>query len=518
MGCRLHDLVRAGVATSLILLGGCGGGKNGSGNSTVADTGTFAVGTTATRYTVSGTVSGLSGSGLVLLNNGSDDLAISISGGFSFTVSDGSSYAITVKTQPTSPTQQCTVTGGTGTVSGGDVGGIAVDCVSQLYKVVDTGQTRCYDSNTGATRTCSGTGQDGAYTGNTASYTLSDDGTTVLDNVTGLRWTQSTDITGDGLVNYSDKLYQADAVSYCANLTLGGYTWRLPDIKEAYSLILFTGSDPSGYTGTDTSVLTPFIDPTFDWAFGDQGAGDRIIDAQYASSTLYVSTTMTGNATMFGVNYVDGRIKGYPKAIKKFYVRCVTGNSDYGANDFVDNGDQTISDRATGLMWQQDDGTSTDWDNAITMCESATTGGYSDWRPPNAKELQSIVDYTRSPDTSGSAAIDPLFNATSITNENNVLDWGYYWASTTHATYSATNANNVGMAGVYLAFGRAVGYMSPNYLDVHGAGAQRSNYKLDVTTQAGASSTNLGYGTFWYHGPQGDILRHDNKVRCVRDY
>ena len=42
---------------------------------------------------------------------------------------------------------------------------------------------------------------------------------------------------------------------------------------------------------------------------------------------------------------------------------------------------------------------------------------YNDWRLPNAKEMQSIVDYSRVPDATGSAAIDPVFSITEITNE-----------------------------------------------------------------------------------------------------
>jgi hypothetical protein len=158
-------------------------------------------------------------------------------------------------------------------------------------------------------------------------------------------------------VNYDDKRYQTEAVSYCENLSLSERTdWRLPNIKQAYSLILFSGKDASNYQGTDTSELTLFLDKAFDRAFGDLSATqtsngftlpqgvDRIIDGQYASTSLYVSTTMQGDATMFGVNYVDGRIKGYPLETKEFYVRCVAGNETYGVNDFSDNNDATVRD------------------------------------------------------------------------------------------------------------------------------------------------------------------------------
>jgi len=204
------------------------------------------------------------------------------------------------------------------------------------YPIVDTGQTACYDAN-GAEITCPAGGeafygQDAQVAGNTPAYTGHGDGT-VTDNVTGLMWQQSPDADGDGDIDAADKLTYATAETYCETLTLAGHAdWRLPDIKQLYSLIEFSGTDPSGYNGSDTSGLAPFIDTDyFDFAYGDAAAGERLIDTQYASSTLYVANTAgDGGRTMFGVNFADGRIKGYGLTPmgrdKTFFVICARGN------------------------------------------------------------------------------------------------------------------------------------------------------------------------------------------------
>ena len=214
---------------------------------------------------------------------------------------------------------------------------------------------------------------------------------------------------------------------------------------------------------------------------------------------------------MFGVNFADGRIKGYPTGPmpgqsggKLCYVLYVHGNSDYGVNDFTDNGSGTITDNATGLMWSQDDsGSGLNWEEALAYIEAQNDAnylGYSDWRLPNVKELQSIVDYGRSPDTTDSAAIDPLLNVTTITNEGDQIDYPAYWSSTTHA-----NMRSGGNAA-YVNFGRSIGYMNGRWMDVHGAGAQRSDPK---------SGDPNDYPTG--NGPQGDAIRIYNFVRLVRD-
>jgi predicted outer membrane repeat protein len=386
------------------------------------------------------------------------------------------------------------------------------------YTVVDTNQTIFYSDTGVMSEPSAGSafyGQDAQFAGNAPSYTLSGDGLTVYDNVTDLTWTQSPDFDGDGDIDAADKFTYDEAVAYAETLNtanFGGFDdWRLPDIKEVYSLIDFSGKDPSGYEGTSTVGLVPFIDTDyFDFGYGDTTAGERIIDAQMASSTLYVGNTGNdGGRTMFGVNFADGRIKGYGLTLagsdKTFYAYFVRGNTDYGDNDLVDNADDTITDAATGLMWSQDDsGSGLNWEDALAWVQQKNTEnylGYSDWRMPDVKELQSIVDYSRSPQTTGTAAIDPLFNITSITIEDGSTDWPHFWSGTTHANYLGG-----GQSASYVAFGEAMGNMNGNWIDVHGAGAQRSDPK---------DGDPADYPTG--HGPQGDAIRIFNYVRLVRD-
>ena len=91
-------------------------------------------------YMVGGTVSDLVGSGLVLHNNGGDDLAITANGLFTFStaLADGSAYSVTVKTQPTNPTQTCTVSNGSGNVAGSNATNVAVTCATSTYMVGGT--------------------------------------------------------------------------------------------------------------------------------------------------------------------------------------------------------------------------------------------------------------------------------------------------------------------------------------------------------------------------------------------
>lgn len=92
--------------------------------------GNFSVAPSGSVYTVGGNVGGLAGTGLKLRLNGGNDLAIAANGTFVFPggLADGSTYDVTVGTQPTGPAQSCTVSGGHGTIAGANVTNVSVAC------------------------------------------------------------------------------------------------------------------------------------------------------------------------------------------------------------------------------------------------------------------------------------------------------------------------------------------------------------------------------------------------------
>jgi len=378
------------------------------------------------------------------------------------------------------------------------------------YPIVGTNQITFFNNSTETSTQYEGDdfyGQNANCPGTLPSYMNNGDGT-ITDLVTGLIWQQSFDHNQDGSIDYDDKLSYDEILDLVANsVSLACYDdWRLPSIKEMYSLILFSGRDIDP-ASTSTNSLSPFIDNnTFAFAYGDVNAGERLIDMQCATTNVYVSDDVS--ETVFGVNFADGRIKGYGTEApfgggdKAFNYLLVRGNPEYSINEFANNGDGTITDHATGIMWMQNDNNEAIlWQDALAYAEGKEFAGYTDWRLPDVKELQSIVDYTRSPATSNSAAIDPLFTCSPITNEAGQDDFPWYWSSTTHANMSHTP----GGAAAYVALGRSLGNMN-GWIDIHGAGSQRSDPKTGDPAEFAEG-----------FGPQGDAIRIYNYVRLVRN-
>ncbi len=402
------------------------------------------------------------------------------------------------------------------------------------YPIVGTAVSQCF-GNTGPI-TCPTSPTNpffGQFPGIPPSFHDNGNGT-ITDLNTGLTWQSSPDANGNanGIIEKADKLNLAQVQARPAILNAanyGGYSdWRVPTIKELYSLTNWNGTDPN-VMGTNTAGLVPFIDTTyFPFAYGQVSLGERIIDSQYASGTVYKELGWDGFPMLFGYNFADGRIKGYglmmPGGIQKtFFLICVRGNSGYGINVFKDNGDNTISDKATGLMWTKEDShAGMNWQDALAWAQTKNAEnfyGYHDWRLPDTKELQSIVDYARSPKSTNSAAIDTIFQCSRITDEAGNINWPWYWSSTTHQSYDGVNY--AGANGIYVCFGAAFGWMMIpgntyfSLIDVHGAGAQRSSPKNGTYLGDSLGVDSLGNAVYG-RGPQGDVLRVNNYVRLVR--
>lgn len=90
---------------------------------------------------------------------------------------------------------------------------------------------------------------------------------------------------------------------------------------------------------------------------------------------------------------------------------------------FIDNGDGTVTDTSTGLMWQQETASQMTWQSALGYCEDLPLGGYTDWRLPTIKELASIVDLSRY-----NPSIDTTAFPDTVSSD--------YWSSTTSANYT----------------------------------------------------------------------------------
>jgi hypothetical protein len=113
------------------------------------------------------------------------------------------------------------------------------------------------------------------------------------------------------------------------------------------------------------------------------------------------------------VNFQPGAPAGWYQA-RCERAECLGQDGSYltgcpsDAGRYVDNGDGTVTDTCTGLMWKpfdDDDPSGTGrWTEALAYCDELSFAGYDDWRLPNVRELQSIVDYGRV-----DPAIDPIF-------------------------------------------------------------------------------------------------------------
>ena len=259
---------------------------------------------------------------------------------------------------------------------------VTTGIIKTMLRLPDTGEKTDYTSTPG---------EDADYSINPP-YFINNKNGTVTDTVTGLMW-QKTD---------GGEMTWENALKYCDTLTLAGYTdWRLPNIHEGFSILNEQYANPA----IDTTVFT-----------------------KNAADYWWSSTTQKNDSTKIWCTNAGGGVGNKPKietlsAGGKFRYQAravrVAHTTSTVATHFTNNGNGTITDNLTGLIWQKVPYKDTlTWENALIYSDSLTLAGITDWRLPNIKELQSLND-------------EKLMNPSIDTNYIKTGNNRKYWASTT---------------------------------------------------------------------------------------
>lgn len=297
--------------------------------------------------------------------------------------------------------------------------------------VPDTGQTTCYDDAGNVITPCPQStepfyGQDANYNINPTSYTKLDvngdaqpesatSWVMVEDNVTGLVWEVKTD---DESIHDRDNTY----TWYDANPKTNGGDPGLPG--DGTDTSDFVSSLNTSEFGTFSDWRLPAIEELRSIVnYNDFGKAINLDYFPGTTSLLYWSSTnsVEKNYRAWCIFFKSGHDDFKDKPIN-YNLRAVRAQRAHPYNSLILNGDGTVTDTRNGLMWQESTGYSgarVTWSEALAYCENLTDAGYEDWRLPNQKELNAIVDWTAS----------PAINATCFSAEPSV-----YWSSTTHAS------------------------------------------------------------------------------------
>ncbi len=266
-------------------------------------------------------------------------------------------------------------------------------------------------------------------------------GNVIKDQMTGMMWTKNANLNSGTLVWVPALTY----ISGTVNVTdkPGGYSdWRLPNARELASLINYGESDISVWLNNTSQG---FINVQSNQYWTSTTSASASANAWYihmgqgyiyniAKTTSYYTWPVRGNETDSDYNLLAtgaGVIGGYTLDSRED--GSIQKGVDFPAKSFYDNGDGTMTDRKTGLMWTKDANiASGTWPNALTYITttvntSTKPGGYTDWRLPNINELKTMIHYGKT--DSGSW----LNTTQGFTN----VQSNYYWSSTTNAGTTA---------------------------------------------------------------------------------
>jgi len=141
----------------------------------------------------------------------------------------------------------------------------------------------------------------------------------------------------------------------------------------------------------------------------------RVVASTSPSGDPFQAVWDAINSLVQHLNDNDSRITTLENKMANLESNCTS--------NYAENGDGTITDSCTNLVWQKESGDSMTWANANAYCSDLVLASQSDWRLPNINELNSIIDYSKTP------AMDSFF----IYKVHEAIpDRSFNWSSTTY--------------------------------------------------------------------------------------
>ena len=342
-----------------------------------------------------------------------------------------------------------------------------MESVAGSIQLPQTGQTTCYDAS-GTAITCSGTGQDGDVKAGVSwsNPRFTDNGDqTVMDNLTGLMWTKDAHAPGPAACSPGATKTWQSALDYvkCLNTNqyLGYTDWRLPNINELASLVNVEQANLAAWLNAQGFVnvqAASYWSSTscYGWSNAAGRADwDKAYQIDMTDGFLGLATTTDGGDTKSANHYVWPTRTGQSGIVQLpqtgqatcydasgTVITCSGTGQDgdlragvaWPSTRFMDNGNQTVTDNLTGLMWSKDGnapgptacspGATKTWQSALDYVKCLNTNqylGYTDWRLPNRREGGSLSHR-------GQTSFSAWMTSQGFIN----VPTYYYWSSTTY--------------------------------------------------------------------------------------
>ena len=254
---------------------------------------------------------------------------------------------------------------------------------------------------------------------------------------------------GGGAGTWNSGQNTEECIAALNDLNFGGFNdWRLPTARELQSIVNYHRYSP----------------PIFKSYF------PNTVLSRYWSSTIFNLDCAWCVNFYDGIGAKSGSVTIENKSTN-YYVRAVRSEKSETFDTLIINGDDTVTDPNTGLMWQQsDDGIPRNWKDALGYCENLSLGAQGDWRLPNSKELVSISGLSRFSSAIGTTYFPEIKSSC-------------YWSSTTYSSDKALAWHVLYPSGEVSSSNKQIAY----YVRAVRAGQKLNKYALTYTAGAGGA-------------------------------